>query len=191
MSIPSVVDWEAIHAHYDSSTYEAVLRLLRSDDVVLDIGAGDLYFSRQMARMVSKVYAVEVNESVLAQGFESGELLSSNLIPFCADARTFDFPTDVTVGILLMRHCTCFPLYFEKLRLAGAKRLITNARWRMDVEEINLFADRESFKDIEMGWYACSCGAIGFKPGAAEQWIEEMDKVIYEVFACPQCCKQS
>ncbi len=124
--------------------------------------------------------------SVLQQGIESGELLSSNLIPIRADAREFDFPTDVTAGILLMRHCTCFPLYLEKLRLAGAERLITNARWHMSVEEIFLSADRELFNDAEMGWYACSCGAVGFKVGAAEQWSDKMDEVTHEVFDCPQ-----
>lgn len=187
MSIPSVVDWEAIHAHYDSSTYQAALQLLRSDDVVLDIGAGDLYFSKQIAQIVNKAYAVEVNESVLQQGMESGRQLPGNLIPILADARTFNFPTDVTVGTLLMRHCTQFRLYLEKLRAAGARRLITNARWRMNVEEINVFEDRESFDRIEMGWYGCSCGAAGFKAGAAERWRDEMDKVTHEVMDCPQC----
>jgi hypothetical protein len=187
MSIPSVMDWEGIHAHYDSSTYQAALKLVRCDDVVLDIGAGDLEFSKQMARIANKVYAVEINESPLRQGLESGEPLSSNLIPIQADARTFDFPTDVTLGVLLMRHCTCFDLYFEKLRLAGAKRLITNARWRMSVEEIDLFTDRKSFHDLALGWYACSCGATGFKTGASEQWRDEMNSVTYEVFDCPEC----
>jgi hypothetical protein len=78
-------------------------------------------------------------------------------------------------------------LYFEKLRQAGAKRLITNARWRMSVEEIELFIDRKPFDDLELGWYACSCGATGFKAGAAEQWRDEIDKITYEVFDCPRC----
>jgi hypothetical protein len=193
MSIPSVLGWEAIHAHYDSSTYQSALALLRPDDVVLDIGAGDLYFSKQIAQTVNKVYAVELNESVLGTGLTTGDPLPDNLIPICADARTFDFPTDVTVGVLLMRHCTCFYLYFEKLCLSGAQRFVTNARWRMNIEEIDLLATRNSFTDLELGWYACSCGATGFKVGPAEQWSEEMDRVTHEVFACPQCeqCKET
>ncbi len=187
MSIPSVLDWEAMHAHYDSSTYQSALALLRPDDVVLDIGAGDLQFSKQMAQTVKKVYAIEVNESVLRQGMNSSDPLPDNLIPVCADARALDFPTDVTLGVLLMRHCTSFYLYFEKLRLSGAQRLIANARWRMGIEEINLLATRKSFTDLELGWYACSCGAVGFKVGPAEQWSEEMDRVTHEVFDCPQC----
>ena len=190
MSIPSAADWEAMHAHYDRSTYQAALYMLSVDDVVLDIGAGDLYFSEQMAQTVNKVYAIEVNESVLQQGIRFRKPLLDNLIPIHADARTFAFPTDVTVGVLLMRHCTCFSLYFEKLRMAGAKRLITNARWHMSVEEIDLLTDRKSFDDLELGWYACSCGTAGFKVGAAEQWRDEIDKITYEVFDCPKC-KQS
>ncbi len=69
--------------------------------------------------------------------------LPANLIPICADARVLDFPSGITAGVLLMRHCTNFRLYAEKLQKAGAARLITNARWRMDVESMNLLAQRK------------------------------------------------
>ncbi|HSK65767.1 MAG TPA: hypothetical protein VK888_02485, partial [Anaerolineales bacterium] len=52
--------WEAMHAHYDQPTYQAVLDQLSSKDIVLEIGAGDLRLARQMARFARKVYAVEV-----------------------------------------------------------------------------------------------------------------------------------
>jgi Dimethyladenosine transferase (rRNA methylation) len=179
--------WEAMYSPYDQPTYQAVLQLLKPEDIVLDIGAGDLRLSRQMALIVNKVYAVEINSFVLEQGLTSCEPLPDNLIPIHADARAFDFPIDITVGVLLMRHCVHVPLYLEKLRRAGAGRLITNARWHMSAEAVNLKAERPAFKKAGMGWYACLCGAIGFKEGPAEGWSIEMDGVIQEVADCPQC----
>lgn len=181
--------WEAMYAPYDQPTYQEVLDLLMSADVVLDIGAGDLRPSRQMARIVRNVYAVEMNASVLDQASAARDPLPRNLIPIRGDARVFPFPSDTTVGVLLMRHCTHFRLYFEKLRDAGAQRLITNARWRLSVEEVDLQADRIRFNEFDMGWYACLCGRTGFKAGPAEQWSTGMDKVIYEVANCPQCTR--
>jgi hypothetical protein len=115
------------------------------------------------------------------------EPLPANLILICADARALDFPSGITTGVLLMRHCTSFHLYAEKLQKTGATRLITNARWRMDVELVNLLAQRKSYTDAGMGWYACICGVIGFKEGPAEHWSAEMDQITNEVSSCPQC----
>ncbi len=144
---PSDTAWEAMYAPYDQLTYQAVLDRIESDDVILDIGAGDLRLSRQMARIARKVYAVEINARMLEQAGP----LPVNLIPIHADARLLDFPSDISTGVLIMRHCTCFSLYAVKLRNAGADRLITNARWRMDVEAVNLMAQRSSFAGSGMG----------------------------------------
>ena len=178
--------WEAMFAPYDQSTYRTVLDHLRPDDVLLDIGAGDLRLDRRMAQIVKKVYAVEINPQVLNPAKALSEI-PDNLIPICADARVLDFPSDVTAGVLLMRHCTCFRLYVEKLQKVGATRLITNARWRMDVETVNLLVQRKPFMDAGMGWYACICGGTGFKEGPAEHWSAEMDRIVHEVSNCPQC----
>jgi hypothetical protein len=175
--------WEAIHAPYDQSTYQAVLDQLGSQEVVLDIGAGDLRLARQMAMIARTVYAVEINAFVMIQR----DPLPANLIPICADARALVFPSDLTTGVLLMRHCTCFSLYAEKLQRAGATRLITNARWRMSVEVVDLLVKRSSFAETGMGWYACLCGGTGFKEGPAEKWSLEMDCIINEVSSCPRC----
>lgn len=185
----SPADWEAMYSSYDQPTYQAVLDLLRPEDVILDIGAGDLQLAKQMALIARKVYAIEINGFVLDKGLTPRDSLPANLIPIRADARRFDFPTDSTVGVLLMRHCTHFRLYTEKLRKAGARRLITNARWHMSVEEVNLQTARTSFNEAGPGWYACFCGAIGFNEGPAEEWSIEMDRVIHEVADCPQCSK--
>lgn len=179
--------WETMHAHYDPPTYQAALGYLDRRDVVLDIGAGDLRFARQIAPLVDKVYAIEVNEQILHNGIASPVPLPPNLLPRCADARQMDFPADITCGVLLMRHCTHFGLYFEKLRTAGAQRLITNARWHMDVEKVDLHAPRRPFDEVDQGWYSCCCGAIGFKAGPAERWNNELDALTIEVTRCPRC----
>jgi SAM-dependent methyltransferase len=179
--------WEALFAPYDQASYRRVLGHLEPKDVVLDIGAGDLRLDRQMARIVQKVYAVEINAAILDRSNLWRDPLPTNLIPIHADARELDFPGDVTTGVLLMRHCTCFRLYAEKLKKIGAVRLITNARWRMDVEAVDLRSQPVAFADVELGWYACACGATGFKEGPAENWTSEMDRVIQEVSGCPQC----
>ncbi|MEO8358300.1 MAG: rRNA adenine N-6-methyltransferase family protein [Chloroflexota bacterium] len=189
-AILSAVAWEAMYAPYDQPTYQAVLDQLKPDDVVLDIGAGDLRLTRQMARMVRKVYAVEIDASVLDQVSASRDPLPGNLTSVCADARALDFPSDLTAGVLMMRHCTHFHLYFEKLRNVGALRLITNARWHMHMEVVDLRVRRKSFADADPGWYACLCGAAGFKEGSAEHWLSEMDTDTNEVSNCPKCMER-
>jgi 16S rRNA A1518/A1519 N6-dimethyltransferase RsmA/KsgA/DIM1 with predicted DNA glycosylase/AP lyase activity len=186
-AILSPTAWEAIFAPYDQPTYQAVLDQLGPDDVILDIGAGDLRLARQMARIVRKVYAVEITAGMLKQSYRSQRALPPNLIPICADARELDFPSDVTTGVLLMRHCTSFHLYAKKLQSVGAARLITNARWRMSVEIVDLRLERKSFAETGMGWYACLCGGTGFKEGPAESWSLAMDESTNEVSSCPQC----
>lgn len=183
----SDADWEAMHAHYDQPTYQAVLDQLSPTDIVLEIGAGDLRLARQMAEIVQKVYAVEINSQVLEQADIWRDALPSNLIAVRADARLLDFPSGITTGVLMMRHCTSFRLYMDKLRNAGATRLISNARWRMYVEVVDLLCSRIPYSAAGMGWFACLCGGTGFKEGPAEHWSAEMDKIIYEVSSCPQC----
>lgn len=179
--------WEALYAPYDQSTYQAVLDRIRPEDVILEIGAGDLRLSRQIASQARKVYAVEINARALDQAWAVRDALPLNLIPVRANARAWAFPTNITAAVLLMRHCTCFRLYADKVQQAGATRLITNARWRMDVEEVDLLARRRPFVDAAMGWYACRCGRTGFKEGPVEHWSMEMDRRIHEVSDCPHC----
>lgn len=179
--------WEAMYAPYDQPTYQAVIDQLRPDDVILDIGAGDLRLSRQMTVIARKVYAVEISAQVLDQAYAARDPLPSNLIPIRADARALDFPSDITTGVLLMRHCTCLRLYAEKLRNTGANRLITNARWHLHMEVVDLLVQRKTFGEVEMGWFACFCGGTGFKEGSVEHWSFELDRITNEVSSCPKC----
>lgn len=185
---PSVKsDWELEWAPYDPPTYQAVLEQLLPDDVVLDIGAGDLRLARQMAGTTRKVYAMEINARVLDQGLQCGGPLPGNLIPIRTNALVEDFPPDVTTSVLLMRHCTHFSVYADKLRNLGCQKLITNARWRMSVETIVLQAARIKFEQVKIGWYACWCGTVGFKNGPVDLLTPETNAIIHEVIDCPAC----
>lgn len=153
----SAADWESLFAPYDDATYAAALAALQPDDIVLDIGAGDLRFTRRVAERVTRVIAIERQAELLR-----GEV-PQNLDAICADARTIEFPKNITAALLLMRHCRHFSLYREKLQRAGCKKLITNARWGMDVEVIELDGPRLTFDVFEGGWYGCDCGRAGYQ----------------------------
>jgi SAM-dependent methyltransferase len=181
------VDWEAVWAPYDEGAYRAVLDGLKPPDVVLDIGAGDLRLARRMARIVRQVHAIEIQPDLVDKALLEGGPLPDNLVVVRADARGFPFPAGITVGVLLMRHCTHFQLYAEKLKTAGGRRLITNARWRLGVEVIQLDTPAETYEQAEMGWYMCWCGASGFKPGPLERLTPELERTIHEVVGCPHC----
>lgn len=180
--------WELLWAPYDQRTYLAVLEKLAPDDIVLEIGAGDLRLAIKMAKTTQKVYAIEIQEPLLDRALNSAsEPLPGNLIILRGDACSLPFPSGITTGVLLMRHCTHFNIYVNKLKIVGCQRLITNARWRMGVEMIMLQEPRASFDKVPMGWYACWCGAVGFKPGPAGLFTPDMEAAVHEITDCPQC----
>ncbi len=177
--------WEALWAPYDEPTYRLVLDYVRPDDVVLDIGAGDLRLTRRVAAVAQRVYALERDPAVLAR---SGRR-PANLIVSCADALTTAFPSDVTTAILLMRHCTRehFAVYVRRLSaLPRCRRLITNARWKMDVEVIDLRSGA-GYDPDRVGWYACRCGSIGFTPGDPDSITPQVLAEVVDVVTCPHC----
>lgn len=171
-------------APYDAPTYQLVLNQITSDDIVLEIGAGDLRLSRQMADRAKWVYALEQNRSLLER---SSRQLPANLELIAGDARSLPFPANVTTAVLLMRHCTHFSLYFDKLRDIGCQRLITNARWGMNVETIQMNRPRRPYRSLKIGWYACRCGNCGFKPGPPQAVTEVIANQVWEVDSCSLC----
>ncbi len=177
-------DWELRWAPYDQATYDLALAQLRPTDVVLDIGAGDLRLARQMTRRVEHVFAMEINPAVLAKACRD---LPANLTLVEGDALIEPFPEGVTCGVLLMRHTTRYAAFAARLRRAGAARLITNARWRMSVESVDLLNPGRPYAGLPFGWYACQCGATGFKPGPAEALTPENVRPVHEVCLCPAC----
>lgn len=174
--------WELSWAPYDPPTYRAVLEFIRPDDVVLEIGAGDLRLARQIAGVARQVVTIEIHPALVEQAG-----LPDNLQVICADALTHPYPPGISAAVLLMRHCTHFQIYAERLRAAGCERLITNARWRMGVEQVLLRAPRLAYRDVRIGWYACWCGSASFKPGQPDEFTEELDRIIHEVSDCPLC----
>jgi hypothetical protein len=178
------VDWEQAWAPYDERTYAAALAPLGREDVVLDIGAGDLRFARRAARVARRVYAVEQNESLLTA---VSSPLPPSLIPICGDAAVLPFPEEVTVAVLLMRHCTRFALYARKLQAIGCRTLISNARWRLGVEIIDLQEPTIPYTAVSLGWYACRCGAVGFAPGPPQQLTAGIESTVHQVHHCPTC----
>jgi len=104
--------------------YDEVLSLLRTDDVVFDVGAGDLRFALLISEKVRKVYAVEVNPEILGRALQViGYSLPRNIIPICADAREFPLPRDVTVITCLMIHRSwSFPREWRRVRIIYTRR---------------------------------------------------------------------
>ena len=176
------IDWEMLWSPYDERTYSFVIEQIQPEDIVLDIGAGDLRLAQRIASVVQKVYAIEIANRLIPSS-----LTHENLVVITADARYTPFPEDVTVGVLLMRHCQHYRLYAEKLRTVGAARLITNARWRLGVEVVDLQQGRMKFRELDLGWYACWCGQVGFKAGPPSQLTPEIDRIVNEVDDCPHC----
>ncbi len=173
---------EDVWAPYDESTYGPALAALSATDVVLDIGAGDLRFAERAATRALRVIAIERQAELIGPG-----PWPANLEIVIADALRWPFPNGVTVGVLLMRHCTHYRAYAERLRAAGAGRLITNARWGMSVEVVDLLAPRRDLADLRACWYACDCGAVGFADGPAEAVTPEALRTAVDVAACPHC----
>jgi len=189
--------WEQVWAPYPQETYQAVLKEIKRNDIVLEIGAGDLRLARQIASIAQKVYAIELREGLVLesvrkwhkntkQTFALGA--KDNIEIIIGDASNIPFPQDITVGVLLMRYCQHIQHYEEKLKKLGCSRLITNSRWRMGVEVINLMAPRLSYDELVVGWYTCWCGSSGFKAGPLENVTPEvLNDISYEVFDCPHC----
>ena len=173
--------WESRWAPYDEAVYGRVLEWVPDGAAVLDIGAGDLRLARRLARRARGVYAIEQHAGLIA-----GPPLPDNLIVTIGDARALPFPP-VDVAVLLMRHCRHFALYRRKLEAVGCARLITNARWGLDVEWIDLTARPRPYAGLALGWYACRCGATGFRPGQPEELTPELAETIFEVDDCPEC----
>jgi hypothetical protein len=177
-------EWEAAWSPYDESTYRAVLNYIQPSDCVLEIGAGDLRLAKRLVRVACRVYAIEINPHVLAHAVQP---LPDNLVVMPGDALFLEFPQGISCGVLMMRHCLHFRQYAQKLKDCGATRMISNARWRFDPEEIDLNCRRLSYQQIDMGWYACWCGSTGFKSGPVEKISPEMFETVYELSDCPKC----
>jgi hypothetical protein len=89
-----------------------------------------------------------------------------------------------------MRHCRGFAVFFDKLHYVGCKCLITNARWRVGLELINLERPPTPYPAATLGWYACCCGATGFILGPADALTPQIESAVQEVIDCPACANR-
>lgn len=90
----------------DKSCYNFVLKNVSSEDVVMDIGSGDLRLPLLLSEKVKKVYAVEVNPKIVGDALKAiGYNLPRNVIVYCANILDIKIPSDVTIVTILMRHC--------------------------------------------------------------------------------------
>lgn len=181
--------WEAMWAPYPEEDYQFVLAQIHPEDTVLEIGAGDMRLATRIARVARCVYAIEKNVH-LTPPPAARQDLPSNLVVIQGDARSFPFPPNITVAVLMMRHCTHFAHYLNKLRKTSCNRLITNARWRTGVETIWLHDTRKHYDDFQIGWYACWCGQTGFKAGSVDLITPEIEQMVHETATCPHCKPQ-
>ncbi|HSG16782.1 MAG TPA: methyltransferase domain-containing protein [Anaerolineae bacterium] len=181
----AATDWERLWAPYDEATYRQTLNWIGADDAVLDVGAGDLRLACRMARKARHVYAIELNPALATTAVQT--LPAGNLTVIWGDAYRVPFPAGITVAVLLMRHCRAFHELLNKLMGIGCRYLITNARWRLAVELIDLQSAPTPYAAVELGWYACRCGATGFVSGPAQRLTPHIESAVHEVVACPAC----
>lgn len=101
------------------TNYDDYLSKLNPDDVVFDVGAGDLRFDLIMSEKVRKVYAVEINPKILASALRIiGYDMPTNLTVICGNAFDMELPGDVTVVTCLMIHRKHeFPDSWKKCRI--------------------------------------------------------------------------
>ena len=184
-SAAGLLHWESMWAPYDEAINRQVLNWVDPTDTVLDIGAGDLRLAHRLAGKVRRVYAIEQNQSLATLPTWSPP--AGNLTLIWGDAYRVPFPAGITTGLLLMRHCQGISTLADKLRSIGCRRLITNARWRVGVELIDLFSQPTPYATVAMGWYACRCGATGFVEGPPEKLTPQVESAVHEVISCPAC----
>lgn len=78
--------------------YREMLSELSENDVLCDMGAGDLRFALIASVICEKVYAVEMSPKLISKSLALMDYdLPSNLIVVCADWRQIPVPEDVTI----------------------------------------------------------------------------------------------
>lgn len=90
--------------------HKPMLKFLKKDDIVCDMGAGDLRFALMASQKCKKVYAVEACPTTLSEALRViGYNLPENLIPICANWDVFPVPRDVTVVTCMVNGAHSIP----------------------------------------------------------------------------------
>ncbi|MFO7966382.1 MAG: class I SAM-dependent methyltransferase [Archaeoglobaceae archaeon] len=78
--------------------YKEMVSRLSEDDVLCDMGAGDLRFALIASTVCKKVYAVEMSPKLISKSLALMDYeLPDNVIVICADWRQILVPEDVTI----------------------------------------------------------------------------------------------
>jgi hypothetical protein len=89
----------------EKNEYQIVLNRICKNDVILDIGAGNLALDIILAEQCKKVYAIECNPFILSEALKTiGYDLPRNLIVICANGLDVPIPCDVNTLVMLLRH---------------------------------------------------------------------------------------
>jgi len=116
-----LLGWEGFSVP-EENHYEKVLSSVKSDEVIFDVGAGDLRLDLMLCEKVKRVYAVEVNPVILASALKTIAFdIPKNLIVIRANAFDLTLPEDVTTILCLMIHRKHdFPTGWSQKRLIMA-----------------------------------------------------------------------
>lgn len=89
----------------EENNYQTVLDNVKPDDVIFDVGAGDLRLDLLLSEKVKKVYAVEINPETVGNTLKIiGLDKPANLTVICGNGFEMELPSDVTLITNLMIH---------------------------------------------------------------------------------------
>jgi ubiquinone/menaquinone biosynthesis C-methylase UbiE len=89
---------------------------LRPDEVIADIGAGSGYFARRFAQHAGKVYAVDIDEKLLAMIRQSEKIVTVHAAP--DDPKLPAASVDTVFICDVLHHIENRPAYYSKLLAA-------------------------------------------------------------------------
>jgi ubiquinone/menaquinone biosynthesis C-methylase UbiE len=91
---------------------------LKGDEVVADIGAGTGYFARRFAQHAAKVYAVDIDEKLLAMARDGAPPNLETVLASADDPRLPDGSVDTIFFCNVLHHIEDRPAYYAKLARA-------------------------------------------------------------------------
>jgi arsenite methyltransferase len=108
---PSRDEWQKPH--------DVIVALnLKATDSVADIGAGTGYFARRFANHAGKVYAVDIDEKLLAIAARNAPPSLQTILSVPDDPRLLPQSVDVVFFCDVLHHIESRPAYYAKLAKA-------------------------------------------------------------------------
>jgi arsenite methyltransferase len=108
---PSRDEWQKPH--------DVIVALnLKATDGVADIGAGTGYFARRFANHAGKVYAVDIDEKLLAIAAKNAPPSLQTILSVPDDPRLLPQSVDVVFFCDVLHHIESRPAYYAKLAKA-------------------------------------------------------------------------